>query len=145
MPTYRAKEKGYHDDIVRMPGAVFASEREYDCEKEMVVTVTNDNGKKEKKKQTVYVPMPSWMELVSKGEDVPTTSGVNREATIINAMKDMVVSDPEANDPEMWIGSGAPEIKELVKRTDIADISAKERDELWGKVHRPASGKTAIQ
>lgn len=125
MPRYRAKKEGYHDDCFRSPeinGGQFDS-------------------------PIVYETLPSWLEIVRDDlkKDLPVKPVEERKRIIIGAMHSIMRDDPEKQNPAFWIGDGSPEIKELRKRTQLKDITAKERNIIWQSIQLHPSGKTKLE
>lgn len=127
MPIYRAKSRGLMGNVLREAGEKFSHPRVY------------PEGK-----------VPGWLEVIDDRTLPPlpgkTENGEDRNVTIVNAMKKMVLEDPEFKNPEWWTGkTGAPSVSELEKRTGLKDIKAGERNGLWMALQVPPSGKTPNQ
>jgi len=57
----------------------------------------------------------------------------NRQAQIEAAIRDLLESDPERTDEEVWTKAGKPDVKALELLLGL-DISAAERDAAWESV-----------
>lgn len=125
MPIYRAKSRGLMGNILREAGEKFSYPKE-------------------------FKKIPSWLELIDDRTLPPppgkTETGEDRKLVIVNAMKKMMLEDPQYQNVQWWTGkTGAPSVTELGQRTGLKDITAQERNTLWMAIQVPPSGKTPVQ
>jgi len=112
----------------------------------MHIKLTRDypiRGERRRKGEVVEVIDASAAWLIGQGIAIDAAGGSetdnsgsetdNRQAQIEAAIRDLLESDPERTDEEVWTKAGKPDVKALELLLGL-DISAAERDAAWESV-----------
>ena len=85
-----------------------------------MLTVVSDEGQARKKGKSVK----------DETEPTPEPEKSSDEDAILDAIGEMLASDPEKENQDFWTTAGLPDVREINSRTG-SKLKAKERDAIW--------------